>query len=209
MVKHVTDLTGRFPERPHYTTQQLDQECEKIIYDFLRAKNKKVAFPVDTEDIKLLIERDASDLDCYADLSEYGNDVEGVTIFKIGQKPSVKISSRLTEDGRYENRLRTTLTHEYGHVKFHGYLFNMNSEDRSKTLVSKRENIIGAPQTDWMEWQAGYISGAILMPAFEVRRLVKGISDQTTANLIKCVMNGFQVSEDAARVRLIKLSLIR
>ena len=29
----------------------------------------------------------------------------------------------------------------------------------------KRDNIVGASETDWMEWQAGYVCGAILIPA--------------------------------------------
>jgi len=36
----------------------------------------------------------------------------------------VKISRELSADERRENRLRTTLTHEYGHVHFHNFLFD-------------------------------------------------------------------------------------
>ncbi len=81
------------------------------------------SYPVETEALKTLIERDAEDLDVYADLSAYGHDVEGVTEFRPGSKPAVKIAAELTEDSKRENRLRTTLTHEYGHVRFHSYLF--------------------------------------------------------------------------------------
>ena len=53
--------------------------------------------------------------------------MEGLTEFRLGQKPSVKISALLAEDEGRKNRLRTTLTHEYGHVHFHAYLWEPQS----------------------------------------------------------------------------------
>src|SRR6185312_12486302 len=101
----------------------------------LKGLHGDVRYPVGTEDLKTLIERDTEDLDVYADLSSYGAEVEGVTEFNPGRRPSVKIRSQLTEDSRYENRLRTTLTHEYGHVRFHGYLFE--TEPPQAELLSR------------------------------------------------------------------------
>jgi hypothetical protein len=131
MVRYIRDTTGRFAERPYYKPEELDQECESIMVGFLRSIYREVKFPVATEDLKKLIERDADDLDCYADLSEYGADVEGVTEFYPGRKPVVKIAAELTEDARRENRLRTTLTHEHGHVHFHAYLLDIIGFNRS------------------------------------------------------------------------------
>jgi hypothetical protein len=172
MVMYVRDTTGRFQQRPHYKPEELDRECETIITGFLKNLYGKVEYPILTDDLTKLIERDAKDLDLYADLSHYGPDVEGVTEFQQNQKPSVSISIDLTEDTRRENRLRTTLTHEYGHVRFHAYLWDIEppSPDLLRRLpngnkiICKRDTMIDAKQTDWMEWQAGYICGAILMP---------------------------------------------
>src|SRR5262245_10401430 len=110
MVMYVRDQTGRFPQRPHYKPEELDRECESLITTFIKGLHGKVGYPVETEDLKTLIERDTEDLDVYADLSTYGAEVEGVTEFNAGRKPSVKIARHLTEDDRRENRLRTTLT---------------------------------------------------------------------------------------------------
>jgi hypothetical protein len=127
MVTYVSDRTGRFPQRPHYKAVELDRECESIINAFLKDLHGAVEFPVTTDDLTKLIERDTSDFDAYADLSELGPDVEGVTGFYRARKPAVKIAAWLAEDARYENRLRTTMTHEYGHVRFHAYLWEMNA----------------------------------------------------------------------------------
>lgn len=235
-MKLVRDTTGRFPQRPHYEPRELDQECEKIICDFLRKKHGAVSFPVSTDDLTALIESEAEDLDLYADLSEYGEGVEGVTIFVPGGKPRVKIERTLSEATSRENRLRTTLTHEYGHVHFHNYLFQpvlpslelfassksdkLHSDARGNTQLCKRETMVETSSADWMEWQAGHVCGAILMPVTHLRgvlqkhfgdRLSAGPSAPATAlgaELINVVRRQYQVSADAARVRLLRLGLL-
>lgn len=228
MVTYVRDQTGRFQQRPHYKPEELDLECESVITRFLKELYGETRYPIDTEDLKKLIERDAEDLDVYADLSIYGSDVEGVTEFNPGRRPVVKIASALTEDERRENRLRTTLTHEWGHVHFHSYLWEMEpppptllrQQPHRNKIICKRDSMLDAARTDWMEWQAGYVCGSILMPQSVVSVLVHRfvekhglfgqVSLQTTlgANLISQVMGAFHVSADAARIRLLKLKLV-
>lgn len=227
-MEYVTDKTGRFSLRPHYKPSELDRECENLITAFLRTHYSDAQFPVSTDDLTRLIERDTEDLDLYADLSEFGPDVEGVTEFSPGQKPVVKISGKLSGDNRYINRLRTTLTHEYGHVKFHGYLWDAEPPQKdllaknpnANKQICKRDNILNANQYDWMEWQAGYICGAILMPVTRVTRIVAAYQEengiygpvlqtsQHALNLIDQVRERFEVSADAARVRLSKLGVL-
>jgi len=228
LVKYVSDQTGRFSQRPHYLPKELDRECESAIVDFLKEQNGEARFPVTTDDLTRMIERDTDDLDLYADLSGFGPTVEGLTEFRPGQKPFVKISAELSEDERRQNRLRTTLTHEWGHVRFHAYLWDLepprpdllaHSPDATRQIC-KRETIINAKQTDWMEWQAGYVCGAVLMPLTRLQRLVGsyqeaqglyGSLDAQSAHatrLIAEVQEAFGVSAEAARIRLLKLGLI-
>jgi Zn-dependent peptidase ImmA (M78 family) len=80
--------------------------------------------------------------------------------------------------------------------------------------------MIDAAQTDWMEWQAGYICGAMLMPKtamvatcrtyVEQHGLYGAISLQTAhgSALIARISADFRVSNEAARVRLLKLGLV-
>lgn len=228
MVVYVPDKTGRFSQRPHYKPSELDRECENIITSFLKEKHGKAEFPVTTDDLTVLIERDAESLDLFAGLSQYGTDVEGLTLFQPRRKPVVKIAERLAADDRYSNRLRTTLTHEYGHVRFHGYLWDLEPpgpdllrrDSRANMQICYRDKILDAAQSDWMEWQAGYACGALLMPASRVRRLAGdyldshglfgaiGERDSHGAALIEAVKTGFDVSADAARIRLLKLGIL-
>lgn len=178
----VPDQTRRFPERPHYTAEELDRECERIITAFLRTRHGEVRFPVATDALHVLIEQTGASLDAYADLRAYGADVEGMTEFFLDQDPEVSISEQLANDARRENRLRTTLSHEFGHVHLHrnlwaeklsaGNLFAGEETQADNKAICKRDTMISAAQSDWMEWQAGYVSGAILMPASRMRRLV-------------------------------------
>lgn len=228
MVRYVPDRTGRFTKRPYFRPEELDEECENIVLSFLQESYGKAEFPISTDDLTRLIERESEDLDQYADLSEYGPDVEGATEFWPGRRPIVKISKVFANDSRRENRLRTTLSHEYGHVHFHASLWGANASapelifrnSEPTKQICKREAIYNAPQTDWMEWQAGYVCGALLMPATRVGGLAKeytethrltgavGHASRHGQALISATRTAFQVSADAARVRLLKLNLL-
>jgi hypothetical protein len=200
---------------------------ERITIEFLKTRRSEPFFPITTDELTVLIEQDCEDLDSYVDLSHYPGNVEGVTEFWPGRKPRVKISQTLSESDIRENRLRTTLTHEFGHVKLHGYLFAMGTSGdlfgtpRKPDVIScKRDTMISAPKNDWMEWQAGYACGAVLMPASHVRHhadeyrrthnLYGAVSVATAHGqaLIDAVVAAFQVSRDAARVRLSVLGIL-
>src|SRR6202035_4762016 len=84
MVKYVPDRTGRFSQRPHYEPKELDRECETIIAGFLKERHGAAKYPVSTDDLTVLIERDTESLDQFADLSGYGRNVEGLTHFQPG-----------------------------------------------------------------------------------------------------------------------------
>ncbi|WP_240230037.1 ImmA/IrrE family metallo-endopeptidase [Devosia lacusdianchii] len=225
MVRWCPDDKGRFHKRPFYKAEELDAECEKLLADFRRETGRKPDVAIDTDDLTVMIERHVGDLDVYADLSEDGPEVEGVTLFAAQRKPDVAIAERLTSDDRRSNRFRTTLAHELGHVVLHdplyqeklatGDLFAAVTEER---LICKRDTMVDAPMTDWMEWQACYFSGALLMPRRAMIDLAKEHGDGITgaprlgtdkaANLIAAAMDRFVVSQEAARVRLSVLGLL-
>lgn len=221
-MRWIPDRSGRFPQRPYYEREELDSICEKIITSFLLDRYSEVSYPIYTNDLTILLEQHTLDLDLYADLSDIGNDVEGITDFLPGRKPSVRISNTL-QAPHLENRLRSTLTHELGHVKLHEVLwphrqlFLFEAEQQGRSPRCKRETIITTQEVDWLEWQAGYTSGALLMPITPLTQVVRPLFEQTNAisslyvdsqlgqQLIRLVQNKFQVSSAAARVRLIQL----
>jgi hypothetical protein len=227
-MKWVKDKTGRFAQRPHYLPQEIDDECERLIQAFLKNKYGKVEYPIKTDDLTVLIERKA-DLDSYADLSTELGDVEGVTEFTPGKRPVVKIATGLNAPNM-ENRLRTTLTHEFGHVHFHQFMFDdlqnqplslFTQQVKTHTNKCHRDNMIGASELDWMEWQAGYACGAILMPASALLETVKRFREEKKLpytnlvvgsehgqQLITLVTSTFQTSRDAGRVRLLKRGIV-
>jgi hypothetical protein len=229
-VRYVQDLTGRFKLRPYYEAVEIDIECERLITDFMREQCGGLVLPIPTDVLTKLMERDASDLDLYADLSDEEAFIDGVTDFFLDPdcKPAVRIAKGLSEDARRETRLRTTLTHEYFHVKFHGPLYEL--EARSPRLFSEmdkkipvkchRDSIVSAAAADWMEWQAGYACGAFLMLASHMRQIVAEYvrhrrmlfrpraNSEHAAELQRQVVEEFFVSPDAARVRLLKLGYL-
>jgi Zn-dependent peptidase ImmA (M78 family) len=86
--------------------------------------------------------------------------------------------------------------------------------------ICYRDTMLDAAQTDWIEWQAGYACGAFLMPASALRQLIRsymerhglfglvGERDPHGQDLIDIVKSGFEVSGDAARIRLLKLGIL-
>lgn len=227
MMKWVRDSTGRFPQRPYYEALELDYECENLISSFLIEKYGKIEYPFSTNDLTILIEQKTSELDIYADLSNEGNNVEGMTIFSRNSLPRVLISNFLSTSNNLANRLRTTLTHELGHVIFHNFIWSFEQPSLFKaisdnlTIRCNRETILNARDVDWLEWQAGYVSGAFLMPLSSVKDIVRQINLETNTfgkvsvssdigqRTITQIQSVFQVSEDAARVRLLKLDYLQ
>lgn len=227
-MRWVPDPTGRFPKRPYYEEGELDRLCEQAISDFLVDRYGKVLLPIPTDDLTVLIERDAEDLDLYADLSGEGGEAQGVTHFFPGMKPRVKIAKEISEQEHRENRLRTTLAHEYGHVKCHAPLYDMEAPpslfpelyEQRPAPKCHRDTILGARTNDWLEWQAGYTSGALLMPLTHLDRLVRDVQIELQIygpssvgspkgrEVIRRVARAFAVSRDAARVRLEQLGYL-
>ncbi len=224
-MKWVRDRTRRFEWRPYYAQDEIDVHCEDAVRRFFSDSDRPVSYPLSTDDLTVLIERSVAELDLYANLASEGRDVEGVTEFHSKAKPSVRIAKYLSEQPARQNRLRSTLAHEYGHVAFHGFLWSMepwtapSRSKRSKAMAPRcrRARIVAAPQTDWIEWQAGYASGALLMPAtvvgdivtdafaeWGVARWVQAGSDRHS-DLVGRIAAKFAVSKDAAAMRVLKL----
>jgi hypothetical protein len=185
-----------------------------------------VPFPIPTDDLTKLMETKVETLDLYADLSA---DIDGRTDFNPLGGTLVSISIELTESNNHENRLRTTLTHELAHVHFHERLFRAKSlqlplfgEAVDTSASCHRSNIIEpADDYDWLEWQAGSASTAMLMPRSQLLSVVRSTAEATGANtpmqlgtqagshLIREVQKSFLVSRDAARIGLLRLGYIR
>jgi hypothetical protein len=221
-MRWIPDASGRFPRRPYWERDELDARCEAVVTEFLRARRGRPRYPITTDELTILVECYA-DLDSVADLSPYGEDVEGYTDFSR-RPPLVRVSERFL-DPRLENRLRTTLTHELGHVLLHVDLFSppdprqllfLDPPDPAVTGC-KRDTLLRAPGADWMEWQAGYACGAFLMPASAVHAVARAalspiarpVSPEDASLLVSVVVAEFAVSAEAARVRLEQLGYLR
>lgn len=222
----VPDRTGRFRWRPYYRAEEIDSLCDEHVRRFLQMRYGDVTYPVTTDDLTRLIEQEVDELDLYADLSDVGvarANVEGVTIFIAGARPRVRIAAALSLDSGRELRLRTTLAHELGHVLLHNFV-GEGPDGVDPLGDGATESVSIAPpfvppqpgQPSWMEWQASYACGALLMPHTALHILLNAgrpAYDPEIAELadvhvsIQAVQNRFFVSESAARVRLRQIGL--
>lgn len=183
-MRWVCDQTHRFRMRPDYADDELDQLCEAVVSNSLRKKYGEVVFHLRTDDLRDLLERETESLDVRADFANEASEVEGLTEFRRGRKPVVKIAPRLVEEPNLENRLRAAFAHTYSHVLLHNFLFQ-TEEGLSLSLFEgppdphlrihrcHRDSITPHTEEDWMEWQAGYAGGALLMPIGPLIALVR------------------------------------
>ena len=212
----VRDNTGRFSRRPYYRQSFLDQRCERLISEFLRLLYGQITIPVPNGALIKLVERDARDLDLYAELPE---GVLGVTYFDPPRKPQVRIARSLFEDNRRLHRLRFTLAHEYAHVVLHAPLYLKLGSGAREDHQCTGAHIEPLAPVDWMEWQASYAAGTLLMPVGRLRALVNAcwppglaspvvIGESLGNDLQQRASEAFLVSSDAARVRLTQLGYL-
>jgi hypothetical protein len=219
-VRWTRDATGRFSRRPWYTQAYLDERCEQILSEFLNQLYGQVTIPVPTGALIKLIERDARELNLYADLSKVEEGLLGVTFFDPPRKPEVRIARALHEDAKGAHRFRFTLAHEYMHVRIHNPLYQEAAIAKRQEQRCTGDETLGLkPKVDWMEWQANYAGAALLMPISRLRPVVdaclgKGASTTLAADSSKAadlkqrVSEAFLVSADAAGVRLIQLGYL-
>ena len=185
-MKWIPDPTGRFPVRPYYELNELETECERIITGFLERRYGQIIIPVPTDALRVLIESEPAGLDVHADLSQEGEEIHGLTEFVPGRKPRVSIARELTTQSWRAHRGRTTLTHEYAHLHWHGPLFERYCPAGERHKCARGKLLPGSGEADWMEWQAGYISGALLMLRSRIQLLVEALSPGTSSS------NGYQ-----------------
>jgi len=221
------DYTGRFPERPHWEIDELEQRCEEILTPFLESRYGQPPARVPTQDLLILIDREAEELDLHSELiaDRPGEEIHGVTWFFPGAKPKVQINRHLRREFQRANRYRTTLAHEYGHLILHTWLYDRFHHQLLQTgvpLCCYSRTVEGGfdGMTDWMEWQANYVSGALLMPRWRVELLAQAFGKERGVSvpmadggidgqmLIKRMTSLFDVSSAAARVRLLKLGYL-
>ena len=219
-MKEYRDPLGRPIRRLYLRTDLLDRRCEGLMREFMNRRSGGYRLPIPTNELMRLLDERAGEIDPYAELPK---GIHGQTTFYFDRRPQVEIAASIYMT-RSDHRVRTTVCHEFGHVWLHGPLWREVGARRAPGVgpVWKcyRENILTAPESDWTEWQAGWISGAILMPASALRawsaecakkfgvKLPFSAKSPAGSKLIRLVAERCDVSISAAKVRLSKLRLI-
>jgi len=170
-MKEYRDPLGRPIRRLYLKTDVLDKRCEEVMREFMERRSGGYRLPIPADEIIRLIEERAGEVDIYADDLPEG--IHGQTSMYYDRKPDVKIAASI-HNTRSDHRVRTTACHEFGHVWIHAPLWweagaKMKAATAGPVWNCHRETIIDASEYDWAEWQSGWISGAILMPASELR----------------------------------------
>jgi len=228
----VWDQTHRFRMRPDYTADELDDTFQVHVSEFLRRKYGEVAFPIPISDLRDLLEKETKTLDLRTDSHNEGGQFEVLVEFQRGNMPVVRIASKPSLEATLENRLRVAFAHAYGHILLHDFLFQSEEglwlslfdhppEPRLTIHRCRHESLTPLVDDDWMEWQAGFACGALLIPIDPLIALVREfrhsrdldlavLSDRSLdgATLIREVAERFQTSWNTAWIRLIQRKIL-
>jgi hypothetical protein len=222
-VRWLLDNPGPPRWRPYYSPVEIDTLCEQHIVAFLQARYGAVTYPISTNDLTILIEQNADDLNLYADLSIFDGAIDGLTLFYAEARPRVRIAGALSLSSKTELRLRSVLSHELGHVLLHSSISVLSRPTTTQCFTVDTDGPALdylTPAMDWIEWQARHACGALLMPASAVGAAVQefrrgdashgGVATDAPAawHLVAELQRRFQVSPTAARDRLIQLSYL-
>jgi hypothetical protein len=183
-MKVLRSSKGRFVERPHFTTA----EIEGICLDDLRAVGLLPSEPAPVR-IERFIERRFRIRPIYDDLPA---GVLGFTRFGPNGAEEMKIARALAEEGTAtaERRITTTLGHEGGHCLLHAYLFALPSSARTlfgdpeaadgplilcrdEVPVDRRAGDRRRYDGRWWEYQANQAMAALLLPRPLVERCLE------------------------------------
>jgi hypothetical protein len=69
-MKLLRDPLGRAIPRLFFKLEELDEQCQQIVADFMDRHSGGFRLPLPTDDIIRMIENETDDLDMYADLPE-------------------------------------------------------------------------------------------------------------------------------------------
>lgn len=224
MAEDVVTLTQILGKPDFQPAKRMETLAQNTILAHLSSRRSENPFPVTTDDLTTLIEKHVDELDVYADLSALGEQIEGVTLFRSGQRPIVRIAAELNE-ALSVHRLKSTLSHELGHVLLHDPLFQQKSQgalfgDAGQAQQVSFRDGFGRAEGDLFEYQAWFMCGAFLMPISALTESVRSVADrgnhyseiwqesQLGQQVIAEVSTSFGVSSQLARIRLLKAQLI-
>jgi IrrE N-terminal-like domain len=219
MFSWIADKTGRFHKRPFFSLEEIDRHCERIVH----LHNSRIygqSFPGLRTDALMRMINKYADLHLYADVSKYGAEVEAITGFKTGEKPTVRIARELFFDRSQNNHLRFVLAHEYAHARFHGAAWRrrwMRKGDLVRCSPNRMLTLDGG--YDWFEWQANFLGASTLMPKSQVQCVVVAYfggselgviprDSREAHDLTQRVAELFEVSYEAANIRLCDLGYL-
>ncbi len=139
------------------------------------------------------------------------------------KKNTIIIEGTLAENPKHEPRERFTIGHEGSHGLLHAPYYLRKAEIAELNLqhdrIYSKSSFLNLSEVDtdgrrlqgeaWLEWQANYLAAVLLMPKAAVKRLRNIIEPKGSRywhlEMVKEMTGLFNVSEEAARVRLLSL----
>ena len=212
------DYTGRFKQRPFYEDAAMEAAASALAREHI---GDTLKWPLTDDDLDTLADFSTASFDRGRDMSALGFEADAVTIFSQTGLPKMILSDALST-ANMRLRRRMTIAHELGHIVLHQPLYG--GDHRQLDLLSEYRAIpaycheaMSKATVDWCEWQASYFGGALLAPRAEIPQVLGEAGQSADSEqdgtvraiaMIAKIAKHFQISRDAARVRLAQIGLI-
>ncbi len=201
--------------------EQEIRDAEPMTYKAIEERAEALAsqlFPTVVADgLPLPVTRILGRLDEFRDLAKLGaplaietnsaTDLEGSTTFEDGRFV-VRIRSTVWAMAMLgDGRSRFTVAHELGHVVLHGAELKAGRFQafRDSVCTASQKLMPNQPIYRSPEWQSNSFAGAMLMPGAAVQRYLSRCQELDEVFSVKGLAENFNVSSQAAAIRLQKL----
>jgi hypothetical protein len=140
--------------------------------------------------------------------------------FNRAKEPALKMPKKLNRNSHRFNQLRRSFLPSPGLKNSRRAKIPESKPGSGSCFSCYRDLMLDAPFDDWMEWQAGYAGGALLMPLSTLQNLVASLTghgesqwvpadSEKARELTARTAANFDVSTEAACVRLLKLGFLQ
>ena len=191
---------------PFLSAKDIDSHATAFLQEYAKSHSEYSFLVPQPTPIDEIIESHCGLSMDFQDFAE--KDVLGMTSFSSGfiniirdnaivpykiEKGTIVISAELEADEKLQGRLRYTMAHELGHNVYHRKKFEVPDYSNQPSLFDEEpkkifaitchrdsiENLGGAHEKDWIEWQADYFASCLLMPKEAVAVFWKVFSKET------------------------------
>lgn len=196
---------------PRLSKEDIETRAEAVLAQYSMATLKK---PTRTPLLELVEQAQKGHGLIFDATQDLGSTQDGRKILGVFQQEplAIRVDISLAND---DTKFRFTVAHEFGHLTLHAEVIIGSDVGLERAIqdtaldFDRGHKNLETPR-DWIEWQANYFAGALLMPRLTIGLAVKQVQDKLgiTSNRGRIILEGKAYSYRDLNQQLAELCLI-